>query len=190
MLKFAETFCNVVVVVEPVHQPQHFLGRLRLVDVDHVAGDARDFARLGVMPGVGQRLRHGMERGRIAGDLELAVVGPLHVLCPGLEGPVHQLVFLDGGGGHEKQALLLEHPGDASRCCLVCRRKARISFGFHRRCGCDCRSALAEDGDAAGAVALVDDLFEVAASSSPVPRLIARWMFSLGMLTALASSMA
>ena len=47
-----------------------------------------------------------------------------------------------------------------------------------------------QDGDAAGAVAFVGELLEDCPSVSPVPRLMARSMLSLGMLTSRALSMA
>ena len=113
MLKFAETFCTSSWSSSRSMSLQHLLGGVGIVDVDRVLGDPRDLARLGRDAGVGQGLGHVAVDGRIAGDLEL-VADALHVVGAGLQGQLHQLVFVDGVGGDEEQALALEHPGDAA----------------------------------------------------------------------------
>ena len=84
----------------------------------------------------------------------------LHVVGAGLEGKFHQLVLLDGRGGDEEQALVVEHPGDAADAAQFAVGNLEDFADFTGGAVAVVGQDFAEDGDAAGAVALVDDLVE------------------------------
>ena len=150
---------DVVVLVEDVAELEHLLAVLD-VEVDVGGGDVAGLGALGGDPVLFEGLADGLEDLGVAGDLEVAV-DELDVVGAGLEGDLHQAVLGDVLGVDDEQALEVEQVADAAAGAEVAaadlERLAELAGGPVAVVGQD----LAEDGHAAGAVALVDDLLEV-----------------------------
>ena len=116
----------------------------------------------GVMPASARAFATVAVDGRIAGDLEL-VLDAFHVVGARLQGHFHQLLLVDGAGRDEEQALVVEHPGHAAGAAQLAVGKLEDLADFAGRAIAVVGEHFAEDGHAAGAVALVDDFFEVGA---------------------------
>ena len=116
----------------------------------------------GSMPASASASPTSAERVRIAGDFEF-VAASLHVVGAGFQGDLHQLVFVHFVGRDDEQPLALEHPGHAAGGAELAVEHLEDLANLGGRAIAVVGEDFAHHGHAAGAVALVEHFFEIAA---------------------------
>ena len=97
------------------------------------------------------------------GDHFVLVAVDAHVVGAGFEGELHEGVFLDLVAGDARDALAVEHPGDAAGGAELAAGELEDLADFGGRAVAVVGVDLAQHGDARRAVAFVQDLLEIAA---------------------------
>ena len=148
-----------------LHEPQVLAG-LHRVDRRGLLGEHRLFRALDGNAGFLERLADRLEVAGLRVDLERVGVG-LDVGRPGVDGEERDLVRVDSGERNRDDAALLELPGDRPGDGQLAARLREDRPHFGSRPVAVVGGRLDEERDAAGAIALVDDLLVLLALAAP-----------------------
>src|SRR5487761_2651539 len=164
-LEVARDALHVLEILQVFHEPQ-VLARLRDIDGRRLLRQHRLLRALDRDPGLLERPPDRLEVPRLAVDLQRIRIR-LHVACAGVDGEERHLVRIDAGDRHGNDTSLLELPGHRARDRQLATRLGEDGAHLGGRPVAVVRGGLDEERDAAGTVALVDDLLVLLALAAP-----------------------